>query len=564
VCSWGIVRFRSSSRIWAVAIVCLVAAQIVVSVLLPKSFLLTAVTDSIALVLMLSAAAAFALNAFSGERGVNLVWLLLGSGYLIEAGSQLLWMYWELIRREAPKMSLGDAGIFLAWTALILGFAMRPHVEPTKQRQRLGILDLLILLLTGVYLYAFLVIPWQYLSPEPHAYQSAYKFLALAQDVIFLSIVTLGWRRSTGRWQQFYGLLTAIVAMDTVMEYVVDTLSETGVYFSGGWYDTTTAIGIAAMTIAPLMVRGLEPVPEHDDPPSERYWLWASRLAAPATLFLPLLATWSFLDHSLPSSVWNFRVVLSLGSVLVFGFIAIVKQTSLERELAGANRELLEASLTDLLTGVRNRRFFSTTIEADIQHVMRSFGQNSGAGAHNRDLVFYLIDIDLFKKVNDELGHQAGDRILVEVARRISTAARLSDAVVRWGGEEFLLISRFTDRTEAHVLAARVLEAVGSMPYEVEGNATSLPITCSLGWAAFPWFAADPRLVPYDKVLALADHALYQAKDAGRNRAVGFLSPGEAVRDIAVGPAIQVDGLRAATVAILGPPQSRAEAASAH
>ena len=95
------------------------------------------------------------------------------------------------------------------------------------------------------------------------------------------------------------------------------------------------------------------------------YWWWASRLAAPTTLFLPVLAAWPFLDHSLPASVWKFRVLLSLGAIVVFGFVGIVKQARLERELAHANDELLDASLTDLLTGVRNRRFFANSIQAE-------------------------------------------------------------------------------------------------------------------------------------------------------------------------------------------------------
>ncbi len=329
--------------------------------LLPKSYPLTVITDWISFVLIVSASGAFARNAFSGNPRQRLCWILLGGGYAIEACSQILWMHWELVRKQTPSMSLGDACVFLAWTALILGFALRPHVEPTPRPQRLGTLDLLLLLLTGLYLYLFLVIPWQYLAPEPQSYGSAYKFLALAQDAILLSIVAHGWRHSSGRWRQFYALLTGLIAFDTVMEYVVDTLSDSGVYFSGGWYDATSAVCLAGMTFAALMTHRLEPASECDNPDGERFWLWASRLAAPVTLILPLLAAWSFLDHSLPNPVWKFRVLLSLAAVVVFAFVGIVKQARLERELANANRELLDASWTDLLTGVRNRRFFTNS-----------------------------------------------------------------------------------------------------------------------------------------------------------------------------------------------------------
>ena len=110
---------------------------------LAKSFRLTAITDSIGFALMLSAALAFTRNAFSSSRRQRLVWILLGSGYAIEACGQLLWMHWGVLVKETPALTVGDALTFLAWTALILGFALRPHVEPTPQHQRLGTLDLL-------------------------------------------------------------------------------------------------------------------------------------------------------------------------------------------------------------------------------------------------------------------------------------------------------------------------------------------------------------------------------------------------------------------------------------
>jgi diguanylate cyclase (GGDEF)-like protein len=528
-------------------------AQAFASMLLPKSYRLTAITDCISFVLIVSASFAFARNAFSSNHRQRLVWILLAAGYAIEACGQILWMHWELVLKQTPSMSLVDACVFLAWITLILGFALRPHVKPTPQHQRLGTLDLLLLLLAGLYLYMFLVLPWQYLAPEPHSYGAAYKFLALAQDVILLSIVVLGWRHSSGRWRHFYALLTGIVAFDTVMEYVVDTVADAGVYFSGSWYDSTTAACLAGMTFAALMAHRLEPVSDRDHPDSERYWRLASRLATPVTLILPLLAAWSFLDRSLPNSVWKFRVVLSLAAVVVFALVGIVKQARLEKELANANRELLDASLTDLLTGARNRRFFSNSIEADVQQVLRTFASTASTDVRNRDLVFYLIDIDHFKRVNDQFGHQIGDQILIEVAQRINSAARLSDAVIRWGGEEFLLLSRYTDRREAHILANRLLDAVGSRPYRIEVSNADLRVSCSIGWAAFPWTEMEPKLVSHEHVLVLADYALYQAKGSGRNRAVGLLPAGETVRGGTVAPTIYIDGIPASPVTTPGP-----------
>ena len=224
--------------------------------------------------------------------------------------------------------------------------------------------------------------------------------------------------------------------------------------------------------------------------------------------------------------MWTFRVGLSLLAIVIFASLGIVKQARLEKELAAANDELLDAAQTDPLTGVRNRRFFSNSIEVDVQQVLRPFVTNPSGELRNRDLVFYLIDIDHFKRINDHFGHTIGDQVLIEVARRISSAARLSDAVIRWGGEEFLLLSRYTDRKEAHILANRVRDAVGGDPYRVDASVADLRITCSIGWAVFPWKELEPKLVPHDQVLMLADYALYLAKGRGRNQAVGLRPAG--------------------------------------
>src|SRR5271166_1363750 len=133
--------------------------------------------------------------------------------------------------------------------------------------------------------------------------------------------------------------------------------------------------------------------------------------------------------------------------------LVFMKQVLLQHELRRTNEALEESSTTDPLTGIRNRRFFSATIQGDVAHSIRAHSERDDDSA--RDLVFYLIDLDNFKEVNDLYGHDAGDRVLVETARRISCAIRHSDVLVRWGGEEFLVVSRFTDRRQGGILARR-------------------------------------------------------------------------------------------------------------
>lgn len=151
-----------------------------------------------------------------------------------------------------------------------------------------------------------------------------------------------------------------------------------------------------------------------------------------------------------------------------------------------------------------------------------------------------LVDIDRFKRVNDEMGHAAGDRLLQEVAKRIGSVMRASDDLVRWGGEEFLLVCRTTDRENASLLCSRVLEATRDLPFDV-GNGVQIHKTCSIGWAPFPWMRDKVGLLSVDNVIELADKALYLAKREGRNRSYGMV-PADAIEK--QGKSVSMDRLR--------------------
>jgi diguanylate cyclase (GGDEF)-like protein len=189
-------------------------------------------------------------------------------------------------------------------------------------------------------------------------------------------------------------------------------------------------------------------------------------------------------------------------------------------ELAQANRELQEASLSDPLTGIRNRRFFQSMIPADASQATRAYRGSEVYGRDHRDLIFFLVDIDHFKDVNDKYGHDAGDRVLVQIAQRLSRVVRESDFLIRWGGEEFLVVFRAAERSDGELLASRILQAINGNEFDL-GNGGRLAKSCSVGWAAFPWLPPAFSNLSVDEVLRLADRGLYLAKQQGRNQAVG-------------------------------------------
>ena len=205
-----------------------------------------------------------------------------------------------------------------------------------------------------------------------------------------------------------------------------------------------------------------------------------------------------------------------------------VTQTELvgkNAELEGAYRTVQEVSLTDPLTGLRNRRFLNQHIEIDVGLCLRRYerrlDQPSSPMPVEADLVFLLVDLDHFKAINDRHGHTAGDKILVQMRQRLEEALRDTDYLVRWGGEEFLVVARDTDRTDAHNIAERIRVAVSARPFDL-GDGVQHTQTCSIGFACFPFLPEHPRLTSWSQTIELADQSLYLAKHSGRNAWVGL------------------------------------------
>lgn len=403
---------------------------------------------------------------------------------------------------------------------MIAGLLLRPHRQPSTSSSRLGMLDFLLLLLWWLYLYVAFVVCWQYPSPNEPVYSRNFDALSVAESVLLTAIALLFWRESSGRWKRFYALLSAAVVFNGIAFYVINKALESGVYYTGSWYDIPYCASFTLFTAVPLWGENLAPVPENAA--QESYNSWMANLAMTAVLSLPIIAFLALLDPSLPKEASSFRVLVTLATMFLMAALLFIQHQRLNRELQRANVVLEEASLTDPLTGLRNRRYFSATIEADVGQALRSHADSHDS--HTRDLVFYLIDADNFKEVNDRFGHDMGDKVLVEMSQRLSSSIRHSDVLVRWGGEEFLIVSRYTDRTNAEWLAQRVLSAVGDKPFSLGRSGQSIHRTCSVGWATFPWFPENPRALGYEEVLTLADRALHQAKESGRNCAVGMLA----------------------------------------
>lgn len=195
-------------------------------------------------------------------------------------------------------------------------------------------------------------------------------------------------------------------------------------------------------------------------------------------------------------------------------------------ELESLSRALQESSLTDPLTGLRNRRFLADHIEADVAMAVRRHESHLQHGAPlpaDADLVFFLVDVDHFKQVNDQHGHSAGDAVLQQMRARLQAVFRDADYLVRWGGEEFLIVARGTARSHAAELAERARAMVADQPFVLD-DGRLLSKTCSVGFACFPLAPQWARALDWSSVVDVADAALYAVKRGGRNGWLGVLS----------------------------------------
>ncbi len=194
-------------------------------------------------------------------------------------------------------------------------------------------------------------------------------------------------------------------------------------------------------------------------------------------------------------------------------------------ELAIANADLERLSITDPLTGLKNRRYVEFSISEDLARARRSLQYTPGEWRNTvertANIGFLLIDLDHFKLVNDHYGHPAGDRVLRQMSEVLSSVIRESDTTVRWGGEEFLIIARSPRGNDTASLAERIRKRVECAPFSVNDGQT-IKLTCSLGFSSWPFFSSEPDAISWEDVLELADRCLYLAKKSGRNAWIGI------------------------------------------
>lgn len=166
---------------------------------------------------------------------------------------------------------------------------------------------------------------------------------------------------------------------------------------------------------------------------------------------------------------------------------------------------LQESSVRDQMTGLYNRRFLEEYVETLVAHVTRK----------ESVVALLMCDLDFFKKVNDEFGHDAGDAVLIATAKEIFAGARTSDLTIRFGGEEFLVVVHDAKEGDAEIVAERIRKNIEKLQVKTAGGI--IRKTISIGYSEFPKDTKN-----FWEAIKYADVALYKAKEGGRNRCIRF------------------------------------------
>ena len=246
----------------------------------------------------------------------------------------------------------------------------------------------------------------------------------------------------------------------------------------------------------------------------------------------------------LPPPWKSWWAYLSYAIAIILSFIFIIRaylnklekaasyQIELEKEvqnrtteLEEVNKRLLNASLTDQLTGIHNRRYLQRVMEKEIASIDREYAENTDSVISKKKvksrLFFLMFDLDGFKPVNDTYGHTAGDQVIVTVGQLLQKECRKSDCLIRWGGDEFLITGKVEDINEVNLLAERFRKSIENASFDI-GLERKINLSCSIGFSFYPFSSSYPNLLNWEQVQVIADKALYESKTLGRNTWVGI------------------------------------------
>jgi signal transduction histidine kinase len=413
-----IVLLRTYTKLWTAAVAACLVTLVLGALFLRQSFRLTALSDIIQCLLLLSGTISLIPQALRSHGRLRLFWALLTTGIGFWFLYQLCWTYFEVwLHQDVPDLFVGDIILFVHIVPLMAALALRPHAPQDAYAPHLRRLDFALLLIWWVYLYVLAVIPWQYVVPNVVAYDRNLNLLYLIEKVAFLSTLVLAWKESKGGWRTIYASLFGACIIYGASSYLANWALDRHSYYSGSLYDIPLAVSMTWITVIGLWTRESEPQPIARTT-STAHGVWLARLGMIAAFSLPLFAGWTLLDGAIPAPIRSFRVVLTLATAILMGGMVFTRQRLLDRELVRL--------LTDSRESFANLKRLQVQITESEK--LASVGQLVGGAAHelNNPIAAMLGYSDLLQStaLNPEQ-HELAEKIGQHVRRTKSLVASL-------------------------------------------------------------------------------------------------------------------------------------------
>jgi len=339
---------RLPATTWALAFgwILLFGSYAIASITVSRGRGLTAFGDIEMCLVSLYGTVCLLLSIRSSNRRTRAFWILLAAGCAAWFVGQVIWTYFEVgLRQEVPNPFVGDVIIFLHPVPMIAALALKPHDGRDDLSAHIGYIDFSLLLAWWVFLYTYVVIPWQYIAPNVTLYGASFDNLAAAENLLLVVGFAVLVAKARGAWREIYSHLFSAALFYAAGSYLTNRAIDIQHYYTGSPTDLPLIASFVWFGTAGIVGFRLKPKQEQPPKSATKESLWPWRLAMLAVFSVPIMSMWSVWFSKNPPEVRTFRIGVTQVTLVLVAALLFIRQRMIDRDrsrLLTASREAFE------------------------------------------------------------------------------------------------------------------------------------------------------------------------------------------------------------------------------